>query len=124
MEAILPILIAGAGSVVGSLVTAWLLRRSSKESNDTTAFKVVTDQLLALNSTFRTELDVVKKELAEVKTKVALQEKELDAARKGQDAARKVSASLAAYIKKLLSAWPVGNTPPGPDDVLDWQQHL
>lgn len=124
MEALLPVLIAAGAAVVGSLITAWLLRRSSKEANDTNAFKVVTDQLLELNTAFRSELDTVKKELAEVKTKVALQEKELEAARAGQDAARKVSASLAAYIKKLLASWPVGSTPPGPDDVLDWQQHL
>lgn len=134
MQELVPVIVAAtaaASSILAATITAWLMRRTGKESNEVSsvanevnAFKVVTDQLLELNNAFRGELDAVKKELAEVKTKVALQEKELEAARVSQDIARRTSASLASYIKKLLDHWPVGHTPPGPDEALDWEKHL
>ena len=124
VEPWIPVIVAAMAAIIASLITAWFLRRSNKEANDTNAFKVVTDQLLALNAGFREELDEVKKELASVKATVALQEKELEATREGRDEARRANAALAGYIKKLLALWPVGSTPPGPDGVLDWERHL
>lgn len=124
MEPWIPVVVAALAAIVASLITAWFLRRSNKEANDTSAFKVVTDQLLALNAGFRSELDEVKRELKEVKNTVAAQEKELEATREGRDDARRANAALAGYIKKLLALWPVGSTPPGPDGALDWQSHL
>lgn len=123
-NAILPVVIAGVAAIVGSLITAYLLRRSNKEANDTNAFKVVTDQLFALNKELKLELDEVKSELSEVRATQEEQAQQLKEARQGWSAARRVNASLAGYIKKLLAAWPVGSTPPAPDEVLDWEAHL
>lgn len=123
-ESILPVLGAVLVAIVSSLITAGFLRRSSKEANDANAFKVVTDQLFALNDDLRTELDEVKKELGEVKATVKLQEKELESTRDQLDTARRINRGLATYIKALLAAWPVGTTPPAPEPPVDWESHL
>ncbi len=119
-----PPIIAGLTALLVSLLTAFFLRRSSRESNDTNAFKVVTDQLFALNDELREKVGTLEVDLREVKRQFAEQQKELDQAKTERDAAKRVNAGLAAYIKKLLSAWPTETSPPSPDYPVDWESHL
>lgn len=119
-----PVIGALIAAIVGSLITAGFLRRSSKETNDTNAFKVVTDQLFALNKEFRVEVDELKDKVKALEGTVTLQERELGILRSENGELRRKNRSLAEYVKLLLAAW-VGTTPPPPpDDDLKWEQHL
>lgn len=121
---ILQIIIPAMAATIASLITAFFLRRSSKETNDTNAFKIVTDQLFKLNGELRTELDEVKTKLNKVEATVDAQERELYTTRTELEESRRVNRGLATYIKALLAAWPVGTNPPAPDPTVDWQRHL
>lgn len=150
LTSLLSILIPSAIASVGVLVSAWFLRRSARERNnndlnvakdvnDTTAFKVVTDQLFALNGELRDELEKVKKEVAELKGTVEARddlidglERDLGVANTDLAEANKmlqfqigVTRQLANYIKRLIAAWPTSNgPPPPPDQPIEWSKHL
>lgn len=124
MEQLLPVAIPLVSAVLASLITAWFLRRSSKEANDNNAFKVVTDQLFALNKDLRdVELDL-RGQLKEVRAQLKVQETELENTRDELERAHAENRSLAAYIKALLFWWGKSETPPLPEHELNWEQHL
>lgn len=124
MEPLLPVFIPLVSAVLASLITAWFLRRSSKEANDNNAFKVVTDQLFQLNNDLRDEIDELRTELKEVKGQLRTQENELRDTKEELELARIENRGLAAYIKALLTWWGKSETPPLPEHELDWKKHL
>lgn len=124
MEGLLPVIIPLVTAVLGSLITAGLLRRSSKEANDTNAFQVVTTQLFKLNSELRTELDEVKLEVKELRKADFEKEARIESLEEDLGTSKKVARALARYIGVLIQAWQGDAPPPQPDPPIDWQNHL
>lgn len=124
IESFTPVIIAAIIAAVVSVVTAALLRRTGKENNETNTFKVVTDQLFELNGELRKELDELKVEVKTLRTTVVTQEGELEDARKYAAETRRVNGQLSRYLGKLIRLWPPGDNLPGPDEELDWEQHV
>lgn len=120
LESILAIVFPIIGLVAGSVVTALFLRRSSKEENDTNAFKVVTDQLFALNEDLREDLTNVKKQVAVLETTVATQATELRTVQAERDSLKEVNGQLSRYLGKLVRLWPRGEHLPEPDEDVTW----
>ena len=124
MEALLPIIIPAIVGIAASLITALFLRRSSKEANDTNAFKIVTDQLFTLNKELRTEVDDLKSRVKDLTMADEAKEKRIENLETELDTSKKVARSLALYIRVLIQAWPGEAPPPEPDPPMDWEKHL
>lgn len=124
MEQLLPVAIPLVSAVLASLITAWFLRRSSKEANDNNAFKVVTDQLFALNDDLRERVTELDTEVRDVKAQLKAQGSELQDTKKALERSQAENRGLANYIKALLTWWGKSDTPPLPEHELDWEKHL
>lgn len=124
MESLLPIIIPAAVGILASLITAVFIRRSSKESNETNAFKVVTDQLFALNKELRGEVDTLKGQVHDLRTADAQKESRIELLEIELGTAKKVAQHLARYIGVLIAAWRGETPPPDPEPPIDWEKHL
>lgn len=129
MESWLAILIPSLLGIVAGLGGSFLLRRSTKESNETDAFSAVTDQLFKLNDDLREDVDALKTEVATLKEErgTLRQENstlrgELDQVRTELDSVKEANGSLAAALKNFIAAWPIGFSMP--EINYDWRRHL
>lgn len=135
----LSIAIPSAIATVGVLFSAWLLRRSSRESNkntatanDTNAFKVVTDQLFADNAALREDVNGLKEEVKALKEAVEAKDSKIEQLEDElEDTDSKwrhqidITRQLANYIRRLITAWPKNaGPPPAPEPPIDWERHL
>lgn len=119
-ETIWPVIGAVLVAIISSVVTSYFLRRSSKESNDTTAFKTVTDQLFAMNKTLSDDVEELRTEVKELRTTVTAQEGELSTLRSENGELKRKNHGLSLYVKLLIQSWPVGDPPPVPEETPDW----
>ena len=124
---ILAIAIPSLVALFASVVGYFLLRKSSKESNDTNAFSAVTDQLFALNKILTDKLMDLEKKVLSLEADKALREHENDALKDKLDAVeselrdvRVVNGALGRYLGKLVRLWPVETTLPQPDEPVTW----
>lgn len=124
MEGLLPVIIPLVTAIFGSIITAGLLRRSSKEANDTNAFKIVTDQLFALNKSLSDKVASLEGEVTTLTKADKDKEARIETLEGALDTSKKVSRSLAGYISLLIRRWPGTDAPPVPDPPFDWEKHL
>lgn len=151
-DRILPYIIPSTLALIGVLVGHIILERKARrealvadEANDTNAFDVVTNKLMALvvkadqdikEARAQSAKDIadLKAELTQVKAHLAEREQEnsqlhheLSELHK-QNAGiqrelgevRRVNVGLGAYVGKLVKAWPIGIALPTPDDPIDF----
>lgn len=136
---ILSVAIPSVIAVVGVLISAWMLRRSSRESNkntatanDTNAFKVVTDQLFADNAALREDVNGLKEEVKQLREAVQAKDSKIEQLEDElEDTDSKwrhqidITRQLANYIRRLIAAWPKNaGPPPAPEPPIDWERHL
>jgi hypothetical protein len=124
MESLLPIIIPAAVGVLASLITALFIRRSSKEANDTNAFKVVTDQLLADNKALREETAELRVEIRELRNVAGTQDKRIETLENELGVSKAIARTMARYIGLLLQNWPGPGAPPDPEPPVEWEKHL
>lgn len=124
MEAVLPLVGAILAGAVASLITALFLRRSSRETNETNAFDVVTKQLFKMNEAQGLDIKELKAEVKELRVSdkekgIRIEKLEIELG-----SSKKAARNLAGYIRLLIQRWPGPEAPPTPDPPIDWEQHL
>lgn len=124
MENLLPLLGPALVAAVVSIITALFLRRTSRESNETNAFKVVTDQLFALNKTLQEEQIQQAAEIRALRKADSDKEQRIERLEEELDISKKVARALARYIGVLIQRWPGDSPPPPPEPPIDWEKHL
>lgn len=124
---LLPVVIPSLIALLASFLGYFLLRKTGKESNDTNAFKVVTDQLFALNLVLSEKLTLVEKKVLDLEADKAARLLEKDALEGKLEAVedelrdlRVVNGALSRYLGKLIRLWPVTVTLPEPDEPVTW----
>lgn len=114
-------------ALVASVIGYFLLRRSSKESNDTNAFSAVTDQLFALNKVLTEKLTALELKVTKLEADKVQHEQENTELRRKLETVeaelrdvRVVNGALGRYLGKLVRLWPVTVTLPQPDEPVTW----
>ena len=133
ISALLPILIPSAIAAIVSIVAAILAGRRGKEANNTDAFEAVTEQLFKLNTDLRSDVDTLKKEVAQLRVDNVAKDlenanlhhengelhEEVGNLRDEVAVMTKTNGALLAYTKKLILNWPPGIILPTPDDPVN-----
>lgn len=127
MEQLAPIIIAAVLTFTASVIAAYLLRRTGKESNTTNTFDVVTDKLFDMIKLADERIDGLEQEIAELKAerkenrKVILEyEGRVETLEGEVETLRVVNGRLSRYVGKLVQAWPQGEHLPEPDEPVAW----
>lgn len=129
---LLSIVVPSLIAVIGVVLAARWVRQSSRESNstesrktDNDAFKIVTDQLFALNEDLQTRLTAVENEVKVLKAEKTALEAELESTEQKWQMQIAITKQLANYIKRLIAKWPANaGPPPSPQPPIDWNIHL
>ena len=129
VEGSLPIIIPSVIALLASIVGYFLLRKSSKESNDTNAFSAVTDQLFRLNESLGKKIEDLERKVTSLEALATATEAEKDALKLKLDLeeaklrdTKVVNGALGRYLGKLIRLWPEGTTLPLADEPVDWGQ--
>jgi CHASE3 domain sensor protein len=129
VENLLPIIIPSLIAMAVSVVGYFLIRKSSKESNDTNAFSAVTDQLFRLNESLGRKIEELEKKVTTLESLAAAVEAEKDGLKLKLDAVeaelrdmKVVNGALGRYLGKLVRLWPTGTTLPQADEPVEWGQ--
>lgn len=112
--------IAGLAMLVGHLLS----RKSSREAvrvsegeAEVASFKVITDQLFAMNATLRADVSKLEAKVNAMMT--AMDEKDTKI-----KWFTTVTSQMASYIERLIEEWPGTHAPPAPDPHVAWEDHL
>lgn len=132
---ILSLVIPSAIALIGIAIGHFLLRRSTRESNNTDAFTVVTDKLMVLVNNAEARIIKLEERVKELENALTAQESENKAlhlentglhreiaevkAELGE--VKRLNNSLSSYVEKLIRHWPQGITMPEPDEDFDWE---
>lgn len=133
MDNLLPIIIPAVITIVGSIITAIIVGRRNKEANNTDAFQAVTDQLFELNKDLRTDVENLKKEVADLRTDNEAKDaenatlhhengelhEEVGKLRDEVAVMTKANGALLNYARKVIRLWPAGTTLPSPDEPIE-----
>lgn len=121
---LLAVIIPSIISLLGVLAGVTYLRKSNKESNDTSSFKTITDQLFRDNADLREQLGGVKLRVNELERTKKDNEERIEHLEDELRGAQEANSKLSRYLKKLIRHWPTGTSLPEPDDSLDLDAHL
>ena len=122
MESLLPIIVPSIITLIGLTIGYFLQRKGSKEANDTNAFKVVTDQLFALNENLSQKVAELEGKIKALLEDKDVKDTEISSLDRQLHALQEVNSALAGYVGKLIRHWPVGTgmpTLPTPDKPID-----
>lgn len=100
------------------------LRKTNKEQNQTSAFGLVTDQLFKLNDGFRADLELMRRDLKDVKSQLAEKDARIEGLEDELEEGSLLVRSLAQYIRRLINKWPTGTPVPPPEPPVDWTMHV
>lgn len=127
MEQLLPIIIAAILTFTASVVAAFLIRRTGKESNETSTFDVVTNKLFALVEDADQRIKALEEEVKELKAErkdnlriIQEYEGRVEVLAGEVETLRGVNGRLSRYLGKLVRAWPQGEHLPEPDEPVTW----